>query len=168
MAVVRLGRGHLDYMLGILNIIYQPLLGQKGVGRDMITNYLKHVLEDYTNSDFVFNEDGFVHSVFLKNVDIWGFIMSYTDLISYRNPWKNPLQSEVCNVLIKYCFGTTYATRPICIAELTRDLLALNKIVREPPKLKHYKVNKTYKFSNRSCIPKRNDRKHTQKNIYRI
>jgi len=132
-AIIKLGDGHINYMIGLLNMIYKPIMNNLDINhvnieKNIIIDYNKKVLDKYLDSKYKFNIEKYINEVFLKNVDIWGFIMSYTDIISLKNPWTNKLQSKICNILIKYCFHPRYSINIIPISELTNDLIKLNQI----------------------------------------
>jgi hypothetical protein len=146
------GSGHNGYILMITNQLYDPLLiamspTQKALysrnlfGRDIIIAYLAEVLMQYLPS-----LEGSCSSmacraaltryfleVFSKNVDVWGFLMGYVDLVTESgNPWTKDLQNSIARILTEYCFSPTYAAKPIPIDKLCKDLLALNVVIGQP------------------------------------
>ena len=145
-SLVNVGCGHRQYIFEMLYNIYGPLYEKKkDIGKDIICNYISKVLMIYTTDDFIFQDKKYFKNVFLKNVDIWGFLMSYIDLITMKNPWKNKFQNIISKVLTEYCFGATYATQYIPIYPLVNELLKLNIILKQPIHIKGYhKFNKNY------------------------
>lgn len=144
--ISHLGCGHREYIYELLYKIYSPLYqDKKDIGKDIICNYLSKVLQDYTNNDFVFLEKKYLKEVYLKNVDIWGFLMCYVDLITFKNPWKDEFQNIIVKVLTEYCFGTNYATQYIPVYPLVNELLKLNEVLGQSISIKGYpKFNKNY------------------------
>lgn len=138
-SIIKLGCGHKEYMFDLLETIYSPLYSnKKDIGKNIMCNYISKVLQDYTTENFVFEDKKYLKNVFLKNVDIWGFLMAYVDLITLKNPWKNKFQNIIVKVLTEYCFGTTYATQYIPIYPLVNELLKLNGILNQPINIKGY------------------------------
>jgi len=140
-AVYRLGDGHLGYMIPFIDKLYKPLgknTAGKSVGKEIICGYLEEIFNKYIDKHYQFDVGGYLNNIFLKNVDIWGFIVSYNDLITEENPWKSNFQSIIVKILTEYCFGTKYSTKVIPIKELMNKLLQLNKALGEPLKYKNY------------------------------
>ena len=62
--------------------------------------------------------------------------MAYVDLIASKS-----LERQFQNIIVKvlrYCFGTTYATQYIPIYPLVNELLKLNGILNQPINIKGY------------------------------
>ena len=102
-AINNLGEGHLPYMLQLIEQIYNPYnTNNIVVGKNIICEYIGKILETYMNKDNKLDLFKYMQEVFLKNVDIWGFISSYSNLISRNNKY-----TEVRNILEKimkdYC-----------------------------------------------------------------
>ena len=91
---------------------------------DWIVNYCTEVVDKFFNYKTMrFDYDKYFSQVYSKNVDIYGFIMCYmmyiiTDNITY----SHSLKVQISNLLIKYCFNSTYAIKPIPINMLLKDL----------------------------------------------
>ena len=95
-----------------------------------IINYLIEILIKYTQNQ-QFQLLKYFNEVYVKIVDIWGFLMCYYNIISmlYKNYNKlNKSELELFNALkqiyIEYLF--TPSVTPIPIAKLTTDLKKLN------------------------------------------
>ena len=126
-SIRKIGCGHKDYIMELLDNIYKPLYNNKqNVATTIIIEYISTVLEKYTDENYLFNSKDYFQNVFIKNVDIWGFLMSYIDLITQKNPWNDKLQSIIVKVLSEYCFSDTYAVKSIPIHSLVNELLTLN------------------------------------------
>lgn len=70
---------------------------------------------------FIFDREKYFREVFLKNVDIYGFIISYyyflkTDLLDKKQ------KDNLKKIILKYCLSTTYANIPIPPNNLINDL----------------------------------------------
>jgi hypothetical protein len=77
----------------------------------------------------MFDDTKYFYEVFAKNVDIWGFLLSYVPLIEYGVGHFHPdLINGVCRILLKYCFSPEFAAKPIVVDELVLDLRSLNTI----------------------------------------
>ena len=102
-----------------------------------ICNYIIEILINFTK----FREDGslnlriYLDSVFVKIVDIWGFVISYFPIFealheNYKNLNKIETQlfEAIKNIFIKYLFSPRIT--PINISELTNELKKINKIFK--------------------------------------
>ena len=59
-----------------------------------------------------------------------GFLIAYVPLIEFGSTIFNPeLINGVCRILLRYCFSTEFATKPIIVSELVTELESLNDIV---------------------------------------
>jgi hypothetical protein len=101
----------------------------------MITNYIIEIILNFTkfgdNDTIKFRE--YLDTVFIKIVDIWGFIMIYCPIIeilfkNYDKLTKNQMNifSHLKHIFLVYCFNPR--TTPIDITSLTKDLKHLNTL----------------------------------------
>lgn len=103
----------------------------------IIVTHIQRVLEKYYNpSTRSFNEKAYFHDVYRWNVDVWGFLMSYIELLikaasnSYSRYRDNyPLQ-VLANIVYKYCFTGNYAAEKIPVKELEKELQEVSKAIR--------------------------------------
>jgi predicted RNA-binding protein associated with RNAse of E/G family len=89
----------------------------------------------YTNNNNELNEKKYFFDVFSKNVDIWGFLTLYLDIILITKNYqvnKRPL----INLVKKYLYSEKYAT----------NMIPENKLIEELKKLKLLSFNKTKKL----------------------
>jgi len=102
-----------------------------------ICDYIIDVLINFTNyrKDGTLNLRIYLDTVFIKIVDIWGFIISYLPVLealfnNYNklNKIEIKLFETLKNIFIKYLF--TPRIIPIKINDLTNDLIGLNKIIK--------------------------------------
>lgn len=168
-AITHAGDGHIQFILNYLlpfifkHLIYNGPHITNGLGsaNDVTyTTFSSGIICDYlTEILFKFAKRGskgeildidiqkYFFDVFVHNVDVWGFIMcylpiienKYSELSSSKTPWNDPLTNAIARILIKYCFGTTYAAVKIPINELINDLLSLNEIYGLDSSLQLYK-----------------------------
>ena len=100
-----------------------------------IVEYLSKILEKYTNNG---NLDLMMYfeNIFLKNIDIWGFVMVY--IVLYEELYKsfdelNEYQMEFINkikyIIIHFLYENPIA--PIDISSLVNELKNLNKVIEK-------------------------------------
>lgn len=142
------GSGHYSYINSIMFMLFSNELDdidqtskEKLIESEFtlpyISNYIIEVLINFTN----FREDGtlnlriYLDTVFIKIVDIWGFIISYLPIFSalfdnYKklNETEMELFEYLKQIFIKYLY--TPRITPININELTNELKDLNKIFK--------------------------------------
>ena len=115
--------------------IYLPSLIELGGQQVSKINLVEHLVSKYCAIALVkyinfstktFNVDAYFKEVYSKNVDIYGFIMSYYSIIGLNIQNINYIKANVANIIIKYCFSDEYASIPININELVDDLKKLN------------------------------------------
>ena len=147
------GLGHINLFEEILNRIYKPLLNPNFIrpnlsltyllkntfGNAIIIDYLAEVLDKYiieTNpGKYEFEGKRYFEEVYLKNVDIWGFLMSYLAFLKinpsneYTYDWDDPLTNHILRILLEYCFNSKYAATPMPIDTIIKELENLNKII---------------------------------------
>jgi serine/threonine protein kinase len=125
------------------NIIIQPE-NYKNI-YTYIYRYIYEILIKFTNP-FSFNVLGYFSSVYTKNLDVWGFVMTYVtvceaainkEYIVYNDIVKNNMKS-LLKILLKY------SATPINTSEVTNTLLTFNKQI-EMKKKKIIKNKKTIK-----------------------
>ena len=125
------------------NIIIQPEIYKNIYA--YIYRYIYEILIKFTNP-FSFNVLGYFSSVYTKNLDVWGFVMTYVtvceaainkEYIVYNDIVKNNMKS-LLKILLKY------SATPINTSEVTNTLLTFNKQI-EMKKKKIIKNNKTIK-----------------------
>jgi serine/threonine protein kinase len=79
-----------------------------------IKEYIRSVMEMF---------DTFKSTVYLKNADIWGFLMCYSSV------YGSEIKVMLLNLLIfKYCYNLEYATQPFPIEQIKAELNAIKEI----------------------------------------
>ena len=101
-----------------------------------IYNYIIEVLINFTNfrKDGTLNLRSYIDNIFIKIVDIYGFIISYLPIFealfeNYTRLNENELElfESFKKIFIKYLFSPRI--QPINIGEITNELKGLNKIL---------------------------------------
>lgn len=125
-SIYNLGEGHLSYMIQFIDSIYNQKDSAFSIGKQIICEYIGAILKKYMNERYKLDLISYLQEVFLKNVDIWGFIVSYNNLITKDYQNNNKLQTSVVRIIKNYCFSTKYAATKIPMTKLINDLLYLN------------------------------------------
>lgn len=114
-----------------------------------IVEYLTKILEKYTrNGKFYVME--YLNNVFLKNIDVWGFVMSYISIYEYiydifdsSNTNQVAIQNKLKYIITHFLYETP--TTPIDIPSLTNELTSLNPILEQLTLIQTNGGEKTYK-----------------------
>jgi hypothetical protein len=132
------GEGHEKFInnaiiLNIFRINKSFAMSEYNILDNLVSIYCAKILMKYLDFDKKrFDSEKYFREVYSKNVDVYGFIMSYVPIIM-QNPYnlkKNYNKKHeiiVANIIIKYCLSDTYADIPIDITELVNDLKELNR-----------------------------------------
>lgn len=104
------GKGHIR----TITEIWKGLTGKQDITSSIIVPYLSAVLLEYTREGR-FDLMGYFNQIFLKLIDLWGFIMSYSTFLEtgYTN-------EKINNLIITYLYRMP--TKPIDIDNLVSDL----------------------------------------------
>ena len=130
------GEGHNNYILSILHEINAGQTKNQDQSvtvfsrEDIIVEYLATILNKYIDHKYHFHDGKYFHEVYSKNVDVWGFIMAYLDLVDLKKPYsmRSDLSIAVAKIINEYCFSSTYAINPIPINKLVVDFKRLNDL----------------------------------------
>ena len=127
------GSGHLELILEKMIIAYRDVLGNKNFTTEkamlMIRDYLADILFNYLDfNTFIFDLNTYFIQVFLHNIDIYGFLTAYIELIMPDKTNKDyfHLVQEISKVLNDFCWSALYASKPISLQKLTDRLNELN------------------------------------------
>lgn len=153
------GAGHTGYLTQyLLPEISQPFInfdrddqpdGFVGTGRaikntlfanGIIVTHIQKILEKYYDPSIghhgQFDDHKYFNEVYRWNVDVWGFLMGYIDLLtksaqnSYSKYRENSSLQMLANIIYKYCLSGNYAAEKIPVDELEKELEAVSKSIR--------------------------------------
>jgi len=102
-----------------------------------IFEYISYVLFKFTH-DGVFQKMEYFKTVFLKNIDVWGFIMTYLPIIEYLEPYYKQLcecEKEIFHLVCKmilYAIECSYV--PIDQGKVLEMLNKLNELFLQAKK----------------------------------
>lgn len=98
-----------------------------------IVEYLSAILEKYTNNGEL-NLIQYFHTVFLKNIDVWGFTMMYVNFYERFFPFFEVLNTaqvdfllKIKHIIIHYLFESP--TKLVDVSSLVNELTNLNKVI---------------------------------------
>jgi serine/threonine protein kinase len=157
------GHGHINYITYILELLFNEninITNQTIINRlrdknntdipqefsdyyyfiNILTDYLIDIyLNFYENGDF--NSKKYFNEVFGRNVDVFGLISVYFDILEIISPStkysqinklssniSNSLRLSLKNIIYRYCYSNYYASKPIDIENLVTDLKKLNTL----------------------------------------
>jgi serine/threonine protein kinase len=104
------GKGHIKTIISI----WSGITGKPNIQETIIIPYLSAILLEYTR-DGEFDTIGYFKNVFLKLLDLWGFIICYAAFL--ETGYKN---EKINNLIINYLYKTP--TETIDIDNLLHDL----------------------------------------------
>ena len=104
------GKGHIKTIISI----WSDITGKQNIQEDIIIPYLTAILLEYTRNG-QFDTIGYFKNVFLKLLDLWGFIICYSAFL--ETGYKN---EKINNLIINYLYKKP--TENINIDELVHDL----------------------------------------------
>jgi hypothetical protein len=104
------GKGHIKTIISI----WSDITGKQNIQETIIIPYLSAILLEYTRNG-QFDTIGYFKNVFLKLIDLWGFIICYSAFL--ETGYKN---EKINNLVINYLYRTP--TEIIDIKELVHDL----------------------------------------------
>jgi len=147
---------HFQYMFDLYNTIFYELQISTSISKsemqilmkythyyNIIIDYIKKVIDTYTdiiqNNKLFFNSTLFFNEIYKHNVDVWGFITFYLniliEIIEVPNKFNIPNNNKIkfklhlINIITKYIFSSEYAVKKINIDILINELEYLNLII---------------------------------------
>lgn len=132
------GEGHYMIIIYYIIVIYNldDTMSQDestNFAADIICTFISTALMKYMDSEGVFQFKKYCSEIYLSNVDVWGFIMSYIQIIIYEKETNGPKKykkefiKSISDIIINYCYNPKYAVLPIPVDNVISDLQ--NKIV---------------------------------------
>ena len=120
-----------NLLIKIWNISLTSQINYESILKDWIVNYCSIVIINYFNyKTMTLDKEKYFKEVYSKNVDIYGFITCYIPFIMTQNKnYSENFKLKISNILIKYCFNSEYAVKPIPINKLINDFKEINKIM---------------------------------------
>jgi hypothetical protein len=123
------GEGHANRIVKIWSTVLSDKIqdtskkGKQMFVSKLIVDYLTKILQSFDSLKDYFE------NVFLKNTDVWGFLISYYTLIENTHLRRSHIVNEytdkrIKQILIKYLL--MHSSTPIPIYELERELLQLH------------------------------------------
>jgi len=143
------GAGHIKYMINIMTKLFEndlPYVDKENLREIIEMEFLYHYIIDYitkilvkfTNNNKFMIKDYF-NNVFLKNIDVWGLVMTYYPIINILHDNFQELDKTELNLFYKlkhiyihYLFES--AAEPINIDNLVKDLKELNVFFKQSAK----------------------------------
>ena len=127
------GKGHEDFinkyfiqgLFNLNNIVDVPNINFTAI---LFSEYCYKILIKYINFDTKkLDKKKYFNEVYLKNLDIIGFLSVYIDFIINNNTiYSKNLKISISNLLIDYFYNNNYSDKPIDIEVLLNDLNKLN------------------------------------------
>ena len=112
----------------------------------VFSKYCKNIIlnfTDFKSNNFKFLE--YFKNVYIKNVDIIGFISIYVEYILSNN-YNKSLKIKICNLLIKYMLSSEYSAKPINIDTLIIDLNNLENNLENNKDNEKINIDKIFDF----------------------
>jgi serine/threonine protein kinase len=143
------GPGHIKYMIGVMESLFEnDLVNVDSENRKeiiemeflyyYIIEYLTKILMKFTKGDELMLMDYF-NNVFLKNIDVWGLVMTYYPIINILHENYSELDklelklfNKLKYIFIHYLFENS--TEPISVNNLVEDLRELNTLFKQAEK----------------------------------
>ena len=127
------GEGHYMVIMYYIIVLYNlddkmDQSESKTFALDLICTYIATALMNYTDSSGIFQIKKYCTEVYLPNVDVWGFIISYIQIIIYAKEiksakkYKKEFIKAVSDIIINYCYNPKYAISPIPVDKVIADL----------------------------------------------
>jgi len=172
------GAGHIKYMINVMEALFGNNLNNVNTENrkeviemeflyHYIVEYLTKILVEFTkNARFM--EMEYFTKVFLKNVDVWGLVMSYYPIITilhtnYKtlNKQSIALFKKLKHIFIHFLFDTP--TQPINIEKLVNNLKELNAFFKMSTNTNDNKKQTILSLTKTSTFRKKNSQSKTFK-----
>jgi hypothetical protein len=127
-------KGHSSLINSLLKRMYSSIISSESMvyysAENIIANHIAEALTHFVNDRGLFEEQRYFEEVFLKNVDVWGFIVAYIEIIeSAENLFQsNTMPNKLLHTFYKYWVSPRFSAEAIPISELLEELESLNTI----------------------------------------
>ena len=170
------GPGHIKYMIGLMESLFDNDIKNINIENrkeiiemeflyHYIIEYLTQILVKFTKNK-KFMEMEYFNNVFLKNVDVWGLVMSYYPIVNILHENFKQLDdlelklfNKLKRIFVLYLFENS--TSPIDITSLVKNLEELNSFFKQADKTSN--KNKSISSLVKSLKHKKPSKKSTMK-----
>ena len=165
------GQGHLKTITSILYSIYDDDYNEFNFSMDktsaynnsleIIFKYLTDIIITFTKDDR-FDSKRYFSNVFIKNLDVWGFIMTYIPFFEHINITENNSHSHLIKNKFKSLINIliTYSDTPINTNEVVELLYSFDNIF--------HSLNQSYKSNSSKSKSKSKSKKSVSKHTLLI
>lgn len=128
-----LSKEHFDYVANNILVGLTDVLTtseqKKNYAYYILCNQLELIINKYYNFDnYSFDKTKYFKEVFSHNCDIYGFLLSFNNLLHFHShkhfnsPKENDYINKLKKVISKYCFSNEYVIKKIPLTTLINDL----------------------------------------------
>lgn len=136
---------HFKYINTIIDTVYRDTNTDTDIPhltKHIISNYISNVLHTFlnVNANIDIKCREYLNNVYIKNVDIWGIILTYYPFLLYLQQYSiynklfKPAYTTLCNIFKTYVYSVdddTIGLEPIDINSLLSDLRILGNHLQE-------------------------------------
>lgn len=176
------GPGHYKYINTIMFMLFSKELGNENESRKVtmiesetlfyISNYIIQILIHFNETtDVIENLQLYLDKVFIKLIDVWGFVISYIpwieilfDNYNTLNEYDLALFNGIKQIILTYLYNPR--TEEISISDLTNDLKKLNNLLSNVFLIE--KTKNKYSLANKSSKTRKNGKKNTGNGLLNI
>ena len=132
------------YRLFNLTSSHNQIIDYSIISNSVVVEYIQAVLLKYVDETGIFKDTKYYYEVFTKNADLWGFVLTYLPLIENGNDVLLPkdVALGIGRIILKYCYSSEFAAKPIDVNVLITELLSLNKIIEFKSSIRMRRVYK--------------------------
>jgi serine/threonine protein kinase len=175
------GPGHIKYMIGMMESLFEnDVINIDYENRKEIIEMeflYYYIIEYLTKILMKFTKDGefmlmdYFNNIFLKNIDVWGLVMTYYPIInilhenfSQLDKLELKLFNKLKYIFIHYLFENS--TEPIQVSNLVEELKELNVLFKRAEKNDQEKsiTSLVKKSSSKTKTKTKTDKRTSQKN----
>jgi len=138
------GRGHYEFINEILIVLNDANKNDKEYAMQFIVSYIVETLALYAELQTKqlktkkVSMRNYLNNVFIRNVDVWGFVMIYYPFIEFLQSRKealSPSQTKLLGLIKRMISTNLFKTpKPINMPSLFRDLEAIGTMLKQESK----------------------------------